>query len=336
MTSSDSTLERLSDDVIAAASSQRGADCPDELRDALNVIGGHESHGDLRLMIASRLGEVTNASGTGLLAVWLGAGVERGDDPLQTGEAILNSLLHWAGSVETLPDEGVDDDEPELDSELVAGLEMLGQGLVAHLSRSPEMLQRISTDNDVVTELERVQHASAGPTWVLELLQKRSGTLVVIHVEERRGFHVSYQSLSNCFHLFTLLQAALADVKMPGSKRVSSKTLAAARGETMTECQDESWWHYGIGNCPSADLGGSIWGEANPDSIPEIDGQQVVLLWPMIMSSRGWGAGFFRPFLQASPPAVTVTSELTDGEMEQWCLKLSLPAATPPPWWKFW
>ena len=336
MASSDPSLEEISNHVIVAASSQHGSDRPDELRNALNAIGEHESREEARLLVAKRLGEVTSPTGAGFLAVWLGAGVEGGADPDLTGDAILGSLLHWAGSVATLPDEDTDDDEPEVDSEIVAGLEMLGQGLVAHIARSPTLLQQMTNDSDVVAELERVEYASAGPMWVLELLRKRSGTLLVIHVEQRRGVRVSYQNLSNCFHLFTLLQSALSDAKMPGAKRVSSRLLAVARGQAMEDCHDEAWWHYGVGTCPTADLGGSIWGEANPDSIPEIDGQQVILLWPMIINSRQWGVGFFGPFLQASPPAVTVTAELTGAEVRQWVEKLKLPEIVPKPWWKFW
>lgn len=336
MGSSDRSIEEIVDDAISAASSQYGADCSDKLRDAFGAIAEHESHEKARTLLAKRFGEVASPTGAGFLAVWLGAGVEGGADPDLTGNEILGSLLHWAGSVATLPEDDVDDDEPEVDPDLVKGLEMLGQGLVAHVSRSPALLRKFSGDHDVVAELERVEYASAGPMWVLELLRKRSGTLLVIHVQTRRGIEVCYENLSNCFHLFTLLQSVLADAKMPGAKRVSSETLAAARGEAMVDCHDESWWHYGIGTCPTPELGASIWGEANPDSIPEIDGRQVVLLWPMIINSRGWGAGFFGPFLQASPPAVTMASELTNAEVEQWCEKLKLPKPTPAPWWKFW
>lgn len=339
MASSDPSLQILFERVISAANSLRGAECSDDLRDALNAVVECQASGKARLLIAERLGEVTSPAGAGFLAIWLGAGVEGGADPDLTGDAVLGSLLHWSGSVATLPDADGDDDdeeEPEVDAQLVIGLKMLGQGLVAHVSRSPSLLQKMAHDREAIAELERVEYASPGPMWVLELLRKRSGTLVVIHVERGRGVHVSYQNLSNCFHLFTLLQAALADAKMPGAKRVSLHLLAVARGEAMDECHDEAWWHYGAGTSPAADLGDSIWGEANPDTIPEIDGQQVILLWPMIIQSRQWGAGFFGPLLQAAPPAVTVTSELTDEELNQWWEKLNLRKIEPQPWWKFW
>ena len=336
MASPETAIGELANHVIHAAGLQHDSDCPDELRDALNAIAEHESREEARLLVARRLGEVTSPTGAGFLAVWLGAGAEGGADPDLTGDAILGSLLRWAGSVASLPDEDADDDEPDVDAKIFAGLEMLGQGLVAHIARSPTLLQQMANDPDVVAELERVEYASAGPMWVLELLRKRSGTLLVIHVEQRRAVQVSYQNLSNCFHLFTLLQSALSAVNMPGAKRVSARLLAVARGDGMMDCHDEAWWHYGVGTCPAADLGGSVWGEANPDSIPKIDGQQVILLWPMIIKSRQWGVGFFRPLLQASPPDVTVIAELTVDEVKQWVEKLRLPEIIPEPWWKFW
>ena len=44
----------------------------------------------------------------------------------------------------------------------------------------------------------------------MEILRQRSGELVVLHGQEPRGFRVAYRNMSYCFHLFTLLQGALA------------------------------------------------------------------------------------------------------------------------------
>ncbi|WP_197455249.1 hypothetical protein [Stieleria neptunia] len=56
----------------------------------------------------------------------------------------------------------------------------------------------------------------------------------------------------------------------------------------------------------------------------------------MMIQSRQWGGGFFGPFLQASPPDVTVTAELTDAEVQHWFETLNLPEVAAKPWWKFW
>jgi len=69
--------------------------------------------------------------------------------------------------------------------------------------------------------------------------------------------------------------------------------------------------------------------------IPKIEGQQVLVLWPMILGSRSWDAGFFGPHLHGTPPAVTVDAEFTDEQLQDWWSKLKLPAPAKP-WWKFW
>lgn len=336
-------LDQLIEDVINASNMQCGYECSDDLRDAFNAIAEHPRAADSQPIIAERLCEVESASGAGLLAVWLGAGVEGGANPDTTGRPVLDTLMKWAATVETIDaDEEANENEdeecdgPAVDPDTVAGMELLGQGLVAHVSRSGALHDQIANDPRIISELERVEHISAGPMWVLELIRKRSGTLLVIHVEQRRGFRMKYENLSNCFHLFTLLQDAIAGVKLPGSQRPSEELIAVAKGQRAAECYDDAWFHYGIGTHPSADLGTSVWGEASPDSIPTVDGQQVLLLWPPIMASRGWGAGFFGPFLMARPPAVILEEELPAAEVQHWCKRLKLPDPVASPWWKFW
>ena len=326
------SLDELIANILAAASAQRGAQFSNELRDAINAIDDSSDFRDARLRIAPRLAGLDSAMGAGFLAVWLGGGVEGGLDPEPTTLPILDAMLKWTRTIRTDP-EGINKEEPDADT--ILGLERLGQGLVAHLARAPAQRVQLAAREQVIAELERVEHISAGPLWVLELLRKRSGTLWVIHVEGRKGVRVVYENISNCFHLFTLLQGALAG-KMPGAKRASQQVLAVARGEVAGTAGDSAWWHYGVGPCPKADLAGSVWGEANPDSIPKIDGQQVVLLWPMVLSSRSWDAEFFGPFLMASPPSVTVTEELTTSQIDEWWARLGLPTIPQKPWWKLW
>ncbi|TWU08071.1 hypothetical protein [Stieleria varia] len=338
MTSTDLPLEKLVDRIIAAADAQTSAELNDDLRDALNEIAGHPDRGEARAPIACRLGDVRSCAGAGYLAVWLGAGAEHGEEPEEAGQQILETMLKWSRAVHTSDDE-VDSDESgddEINPDTDFGLERLGQGLVAHVARSMSLHQHMMNRPDVIAEFQRTEHLSSGPMWVMELLRKQSGHLVVIHVESKRVVRVAYQNLSNCFHLFTLLQSALADIRMPGSKRVSAHLKSVALGQRHDEASDKAWWHYGVGTCAKADFAGSIWGEATPDSIPEIDAEQVVLLWPMLLASRQWGAGFFGPFLQALPPSVTVQGELSEEEATVWFERLKLPEIKTKPWWKLW
>jgi hypothetical protein len=168
----------------------------------------------------------------------------------------------------------------------------------------------------------------------LELLRKRSGELVVIHVPSGRGVLAKFENISNGFHLFTLLQGALSGV-IPGAGFPNGQALAVARGGAQTAASDSARWHFGRGDVPRADLSGSIWGEGSPDEIPEIDGSKVILLWKPILGARSWDAGFFGPHLQAAPSNVTVVRPLSDEELLRWRERLGLPEPNAP-WWKFW
>ena len=323
-------------DVLMAAERQQGESFSGELRRALNALAMHPESSESRPQIASRLQYLQSPIGVGFLSVWLGAAVESGLDPNQTAGPLLEVFLQWTRTIRTLPEGSGDADaDPPADANTLMGLERMGQGLVAHLSRAPEFSARLSRNEPVILELERVSHISIGALWVLELLRKRSGTLVVIHGSEPRGFHLAYEHLSNCFHLFTLMQGALAG-KMPGARHAAAEVLAVAMGESTGEVSDTAWWHYGIWTHPQPDLMASVWGEADPAKIPALDGQQAVILWPLVIGSRSWDSGFFGPILMAMPPRVTVTHEMSVSEVAEWRSRLKMPALREKPWWRFW
>jgi hypothetical protein len=162
---------------------------------------------------------------------------------------------------------------------------------------------------------------------VLELLRQRGGKIVVLNVRHRIGAVVRYGNIATCFHLFTLLQAALADV-MPDAQEVSGQTLDIARGKSQGAGNDAAWWHYGQPGATTPGLATSVWGEAGPDSISRVDGQQVLLLWPPLLQSRSWDAGFFSPILEASPPSVEILEVLSSADVEKWWLRLGLDSTS--------
>jgi hypothetical protein len=334
MSEPNEALKLLVGNVLAAACTQSNGPFCDALRDALNALARSGSLAEGRRAVASQLSKVTSPVGAGNLAVWLGAGVEAGIDPEPTALPILDAMLRWTRTLQTTSEGELAPDQLRA-AETLAGLEELGQGLVAHLARSPSHRTYLQAREDWTAELERVEQLTPGSGWVLELLRKRSGQLVVLHVEQRRGFRVTYENLSNCFHLFTLLQAAL-DGKVPDARAAEARSLAVARGEAFEAASDSACWHYGRGDVSEASFAGSIWGEGSPSEIPQIDGTQVLLLWPPLLGSRSWDAGFFGPYLQAMPPSVVISEELTAEQVDAWWAKLKLPMLEKKPKWKFW
>jgi hypothetical protein len=115
---------------------------------------------------------------------------------------------------------------------------------------------------------------------------------------------------------------------MPDTQEVSGETLDIARGKSRGTGNDAAWWHYGQPSATTASLAASVWGEAGPDSISCVDGQQVLLLWPPLLQSRSWDAGFFSPILEASPPSVEILTVLSSTDVETWWLRLGLDSTS--------
>jgi hypothetical protein len=321
---SDIAVKAAVDAVIKAASAQRVEGYSDEFRDGLNQLVELpvDERPKIRELLTNALPNIDAPIGAGLLAVWFGSGVEGGAPPDTTMVPVLRTMIRWTQQIMTAPEDSERDD-PEPDEEILSGIQFLGQALVAHLGRSRDLRDQVAAKTDVVNEFDRVAHLAVGATWVAELLRQKSGDLLVLHGEQPVGVQVRYENLSNCFHLFTLLQGELATI-MPGAEKPDKRVIAVAKGELFDDVNDTAWWHFGPGDSPEANLGSSIWGEASPDSIPTIDGNQVMILWPPLLKGRGWSGGFLGPFLQASPPSVTLQHQLSEDEVAQWKKKLSM------------
>ena len=326
----DSSTQQKIEAVLEAASQEDNPQMSPRLRAALRDIAdlSDETQEQARATLAKKLEEIPSAIGAGFVAVLMGAAVERGMPAEVSCESIRRVLDKWCRTLITEP-EGSEYADSPADEKVVEGLQLLGQALVAHLSRAKDALDVARRDEAFVSELKRVTHLSYGALWVLELITKRSGEMIVLHVASRSGFRVSYRNFSNCFHLFTLLQAALSEM-VPDGKAVDKNLLALARGEIGEKAGDEAWWHYGKADCPRRELAGSIWGEGSPDEIPRVAGEQVILLWPSLLERRGWDAGYFSPFLQAAPPSVEIVGPLTSEEMTHWWNVLRLEDAEGP------
>ncbi len=326
-------LTQAIEDALAAANAERDPEISERLRSALNAFAQIKatSSAGIAKLLAPRVPDLESPVGMGLLAVWIGAAVENGADPADTLFHLVEAFMRLS---RTLPDLD-EDEERDLDEvlagheETLIGLQNLGRSIVSHLSRGKGLKQLLEAHPGACAEIERASHASIGAGWIQEILRQRSGELVVLHGIESKGFRLAYENIGNCFHLFSLLQGALEN-RMPGGKKTSPETLAAARGTVVSQkAHDQAWWHYGQGTNPKAELNSLIYGEASPDSIIPIDGTQVILLWPNVME-RGWDGGFFSPTLKVAPPDVRVLSELSADEVSRWRERLGLAPAHGP------
>jgi hypothetical protein len=326
--------------VLNAANRQHGMAPSDDLTRALNALAAvspqqREAAGPA---LANTLTELTSPTGAGFLSVWLGAGVESGAAPDLTCRQIIDTFMKWSRTVETLndSDDAGGQSAPEPEVETIAGLQLMGQGLVAHIARLPDVREWMRDTGEIRNEFERVAHLSIGAAWIMQLLTQCSGQLVVLNTAEKTGVLVRYVNISSCFHLFTLLQGALAGV-MPHTRQIDPKLYDIARGRQHGKCSDAAWWHYGQPNIPSAALPGTVWGEMPPSGIVSIDGVQVLLLWPPVLATRSWDGTFFSPILEASLPEVDVLKSLSGEEVDTWWTRLGLPEPQRPvrkAWWR--
>lgn len=312
------TAEATFQAVFLAAERYTGAQEDRGLPDALNAVVDFAAadRQEIRQRLADGLPGVGSLSGAGLLAVWFGAGVERGADPKISGGNVVKALIQWCR-------QPPGDDSPELDENLRTGLEVLGQSAVAHLARDSELLASLRNDGGAVETLAAAEGWSVGAMWVMQLLRLQSGEIVVLHAVDPIGFRVRYENLGNCFHFFTLLQEALA-AKMPGALPVRAEVLAVAHGASQEEVYDHAWWHYGQPTSPAPGFESMVFGEMPLDSIDRVDGMQLLLLWAPLVESRSWDEGFFCPHLMAAPAMVSILRELEQREVAQWRQRLGL------------
>jgi hypothetical protein len=276
-------------------------------------------------------------AGAAWLAFVFGMAITQGAPADRTTGPVVDLFFSWLPRLPATADTEEDDGTlPAPTPEQAALLQMLPrlcQSVVAHLARSPERRASLARDAALLDRLERHEDYSLGVAWIREALLRISGPLVVLHPPSGQGFRLRYENVSNGFLLFSLLQCALGR-RLPGGRRPDPAVGAAARGKSRAELTDHAWWHYGDPRAPKPELQASIWGEASVRSIPEVQGVQTLLLWPPLLQSRGWDAGFFHPHIEDLPPNVVVERKLPAEECRALLDQLGVEPATRR-WWQW-
>lgn len=285
--------------------------------------------------------------GAAFLAVALGAAVENGANADLSARAVVDLLLSWLPQLPT--SEGEEDEqreqaaghapperyEPtEQEAALLEAFKSLALSVVAHLARAPHLRATLAEDMALLDRLAVLEAYSAGAAWIREMLLRISGSLILLHVPSGRGFRLQFRNIATCFHLFSLIQAAIGE-QLPGGRKPDPIVAAAARGRTHDKVKDTAWWHYGDPRSTKADPRQSIWGEALVREIPVIEGQRVILLWPALLQAREWDSSFFGPQLDALMPDATLESELSTADSAAWFRTLGLRRANRK-WWQLW
>ena len=302
-------LKSLQESVKRAADQQVGPGMHSGLQDALNSARAvdPEQREEFRRLVARIVPDVESPTGAGQLAIWLGSSVEAGCPAEATASPLVDAFLRWSRQLVTT--EAAED--PAADEDQVIGLQMLGQALVAHVSSDQALRTSIGACSELQSELDRIEDLTPGAWWLRGLLLQRSGTLNIVHLDQKMGIRLSYSNVTNCFHLLTLIQGQLEGA-LPGARPADAQVMSVAMGETWDEVTDEAWWDYLVvesGALVALD------GQQSPESIPSHDGAQVIFVRAASTAGLSWDGGFFAPVLSASPPKVSLDRPLTAAEV---------------------
>lgn len=253
-------------------------------------------------------------AGAGWIAVVLGSAVEQGLDPRSGGPALVELLRQWLT-------------QRPLSTQVSGAFPWLGQALVAHLARDADLRARLGDEKPLLKALDDASKETCGALWVHEVLLRRSGRLIVLHVESRRGMAMRYENVGTCFHLFTLVQAAIG-TRLPGGREPIQEVVDAAMGGTATSRSDSAWWHYQDRGATVPDFMSSLWAEWSVDDILELDGVRVLVLCPPILGGRSWDSSFFGPPLDAAPSRVILERELDRAEVDRFFERIGISPAS--------
>jgi len=294
--------------------------------------------------VLDKLSELPPA-GAAWVAVAFGTAIEKGLDPKLSGRAVMELFQWWLLQLPApSKDRSKKANPTDHQEELLASMPWLGQSVVSHVAKMPEYREELASDPVLIQQLQSAEEYTYAAIWVRELLERRSGKLLVLHAESGRAMSFKYQNIGNCFHLFSLLQMAIGR-QLPGGRTPNDKIVEVASGQKQARVNDTACWHYGNPQSPQPDLAGLIAGEASVEVIPVIGDTQVMILWPPIHGARKWDSGFFGPFLQAASPGVQLEEELSEERARSWFQQLGIKdnaismaqlGMKPKPWWKFW
>lgn len=321
---------------LAACAGRVGTDVTRELRDATQRFLAAAANDPALLRSAADSLRKLPPAGAAWMAITLGTSVEEGREVTLTGPALLDYFRDLLQLFPAARDDDASEAAPGPTADqtaLIRVFDEICQAVVAHLARMPERRVALAGEQSLIDRLEELAEFGWGSTWVREAILKTSGTLLALQPRSGEGVRLKYANVSNCFHLFSLMQSAVGQ-RITGGQVAEPKVTAAARGETDEAVSDVAWWHYGDPRSAEPELSTSIWGEGHVRDIPQMHGVQTVLLWPPLLKSRGWDSGFFKPHLHALPADLTVESVLSRDESRALLERLGLKRSSK--WWRFW
>jgi hypothetical protein len=212
--------------------------------------------------------------------------------------------------------------------------------LIAHLSRSRSLRKRARSD---AANLESVLRADAAGNLhrsflagMLQVLDEE--LLLVLHVDQRKGYDVRISGISDNFQLHALLAGTLVGAASEGwidGKRPDPRTTAQCRNAFVDGKGGSVPGAFNLFNWTAMKPDGSlptgqredstrhwIWNEGNPSEILPFEGRRIVLLGPPPFD-RTWNSGRQFPGMIAE---MTVERKLGESNFDVWRSRLAAAA----------
>jgi len=310
-----SAMNAAADTLLRECRAQKGNAPSEALREAARAFVKEALRSSEPLEAVASALATESPSCVSWLAIVLGSAAESGADPSVAGERLFAAFEKLAKVVR--------DGSKRAQDEAIDVIPRCAQGAVAHLARLPALREKLGANEALLDDLRATEAGSPAAAWVRAALECVSGPLIVLHPLSARGAALRVENVTNCFHLFTLIQCAIG-AKIEGGREVRKVIADCAHGRVDAATDDQAFWHYGDPRSSKPEIGASIRGEASVRSIPEIDGTRVLLLWPPLVGARFWDSSFFGPFLDPMPADVVFERMLTDEETRAWMARLGL------------
>jgi hypothetical protein len=210
-------------------------------------------------------------------------------------------------------------------------------GLIAHLSRSKALRSAARSRPELLEQTLQVDDvAGLHRSFLAMILQVLEETLLVLHVEQKKGLEVRISGISDNFQLHTLLAGAIIGTPAEGwlaGEAPSRRAVAECRdaplnrsgGDNVTGAFNLFNWtglqpDGALPEGPRMDAAKHwIWNEGCPADIAPFEGRRVVLLGPPPYA-RYWRAGRQFPGMVGE---LTVERTLGKAEVEKWLQRLA-------------
>jgi len=161
------------------------------------------------------------------MALIFGSYAENGGRADLTVTTLVSHLRDWCDKLPAIPSEEDELPDPdEAQTELLRAMPFLCQSIVGHLGRLPQTQETLARDVTLLKRLDELVGYSHSFMWVYEALIRWSSPLLILHVPSGTGMRLQIRNVSNCFHLFSLIQCAVGK-RLPGGQDPSPALTAA-------------------------------------------------------------------------------------------------------------